>query len=194
MAEHIGTQVAQELGVPAGQVAEWVDEFHIPLPERYQKNAVQVLKLVKDLKDKNCGFRTIQRQIQMDYPELEQQTPDGLDPRNPLGSLRDELMTLGELAEKYAQANYTIGQMSMQMRQLEEDNQRLKSQLKLLPSPEAWQILEDRMSAYRNLAENLQQRLRALEAPAVSATEPLRSLPALPEPDVRQLQLPFDND
>lgn len=207
--------LATEIGVPPQMVTEWADEFKIPLPEKYQRNALQVLQLVKDLKDKNCGFRTIQRQIQLDYPELKEEPTQMASPRryaepvreNPVdelnqhfSSLRSELLELSELAEKYAQANYTIGQMTIQMRQAEEDNLRLSSQLRLLPSPEAWEAMQARETTYRNLLQGMQQRVQLLEdqirelSRCGSSESKIRSLPDLPalEADLRQLQLPFD--
>lgn len=198
----IPNEFAVEIGVPAQTVAAWADEFKIPLPEKYQRNALQVLRLVKDLKDKNCGFRTIQRQIQMDYPAVhEDQSQMPSSPVDELethfGSLRGELLELGELAEKYAQANYTIGQMSMQLRQMEEDNLRLRTQLRHLPSPEAWETMQNRENTYRNLLQGLQLRIQLLEQQVVELSgpkPPVRSLPELPalEMELRQLQLPFD--
>lgn len=206
-------QLAQEIGVPAEKVAEWADEFKIPLPAKYQRNALQVLQLVKDLKDKNCGFRTIQQQIQLDYPELKEEG----DPFNNqteeitqhFTSLRSELLELSELAEKYAQANYNIGQMSMRMHQLEQENNRLKAQLRVLPSPEDWESAQSREKTYKNLLQGLQMRIESLEDQVRDLLLPpekqiypeinkpiLRSLPDLPslEEDLRQLQLPFDQE
>lgn len=196
-------QLVAEIGVPAQTVAAWADEFKIPLPEKYQRNAMQVLRLVKDLKDKNCGYRTIQRQIQLDYPEVrDDQAPAARDTQvedlaSHFGSLRNELLELSELAEKYAQAHYSIGQMSIQNRQLEEENQRLKAQLRLLPSPEAWEAMQQREHTYKNLLQGLQLRIQMLEDQVreLSGQKPqLRSLPELPalELELRQLQLPFD--
>lgn len=197
----IPNELAQEIGVPVQTVTAWADEFKIPLPEKYQRNALQVLRLVKDLKDKNCGFSTIQRQIQLDHPDVRSDT-DQLNPpvdelANHFNSLRGELLELSELAEKYAQANYNIGQMSMQMRTLEDENQRLKAQLRLLPSPEAWEAMQLRENTYRNLLQGLQLRIQLLETQITELSDPkpqLRSLPELPalEFELRQLQLPFD--
>lgn len=212
----LNTELVNEIGVGTDTINAWVDEFKIPLPEKYQKNAVQVLRMIKDLKDKNCGYQTIQRQIQLDHPELK--TPNSPQPqtnysefqalRNErdnsidelslhFGSLRNELMELGELAEKYAQANYNIGQMSMQMKQLEEQNHKLRSQMKLLPSPEQWEEMQERETTYKNLLQGMQQRITALEQQVRElngSAEPKRSLPDLPpaEPQRRQLSLPFE--
>lgn len=207
--------LATEIGVPVQTVAEWVDEFKIPLPQKYQRNALQVLQMVKDLKDKNCGFQTIQRQIQLDYPELKQDKHNFIE-MSPLAvereanvddlnqyfsSLREELLELSELAEKYAQANYSIGQMTMQMSQLEDENQRLRAQLRLLPSPEAWEAMQARESTYKNLLQGMQQRVQALEEQVreisgsnQSVSPVMRSLPELPTADLRQLQLPFEQE
>lgn len=215
-------QLATEIGVPVQTVNAWADEFKIPLPQKYQRNALQVLQLVKDLKDKNCGFRTIQRQIQLDYPELKDGSSNtnayaelvpqsneretSVDDLNQyFSSLREELLELSELAEKYAQANYSIGQMTMQMSQMEEENQRLRAQLRLLPSPEAWEAMQARESTYKNLLQGMQQRVQALEehvrelsghstGNVQSADQKLRSLPELPAMDLRQLQLPFEQE
>lgn len=195
-------QMVAEIGVPAQTVAAWADEFKIPLPEKYQRNALQVLQLVKELKDKNCGYRTIQRQIQLDYPEVrvdhgarEQQMADLA---GHFGNLRNELLELSAMAEKYAQANYTIGQMSIQARQLEEENARLKAQLQMLPSPEAWEAMQQRENTYKNLLQGLQLRIQLLEDQVreLSGQKPaVRSLPELPalEMELRQLQLPFED-
>lgn len=198
-------QMVAEIGVPAQTVAAWADEFKIPLPEKYQRNALQVLRLVKDLKDKNCGYRTIQRQIQLDYPDVRVdqntsgQSLSNVSPMEDLaghfGSLRNELLELSELAEKYAQATYSIGQMSIQQRQLEDENSRLKAQLRTLPTPEAWEAIQQRENTYKNLLQGLQLRIQLLEDQVreLSGQKP-RSLPELPalELELRQLQLPFD--
>jgi len=196
-----GAELAQAIGVDPGTLENWVDELKIPLPEKYQRNALQVLKMVKELKDKNCGFHTIRRQIQLDYPELEAQQSEDYDPFN---SLRTELMQLGELAEKYAQANYNIGQMSMQMKQLESENHRLQAQLKLLPSADAWEAMQEREQTYKNLMQGLQQRIQGLEAQvrdlsgkssSPSGSKP-RYLPDLPPAKAKapELKLPFQED
>lgn len=209
-------KLAQEVGIQKEILDQWMQEFKLPLPEKYQRNALQVLKLVKELKDKNCGYNTIQRQIQLDYPELQpgqtdlqyaftpQEEAQVDDLNSYFSSLRSELLELGEMAEKYAQANYSIGQMSIQLRQLEEDNNRLRTQLKLLPSPEEWKGLQEREITYRNLIQGLHQRIKILEEQvreqgqdtSVRSDQPLQSLPELPpaEQDKRQLKLPFQID
>lgn len=197
-----GAQLAKEVGVAPETLNQWADEFQIPLPERYQRNALRVLKMVKELKDKNCGFNTIQRHIQLDYPELKSPVEDlvsGMklednkdDLHSHFNTHRTELLELGELAEKYAQANYNIGQMSMQMRQLEEENHRLRAQLKLLPSPAAWEAMKEQELSYKRMLESLQQRVNSLEEQRQSPGEKLRSLPELPAaPNKAQLKLPF---
>lgn len=197
-------KLVEEIGVPAQTVAAWADEFKIPLPEKYQRNALQVLQLVKELKDKNCGYRTIQRQIQLDYPDVRQEQQPNFAAVSPMedlaghfGSLRNELLELSELAEKYAQATYSIGQMSMQHRQLEDENNRLKIQLRSLPTPEAWEAIQQRENTYKNLLQGLQQRIQLLEDQVRELSgqkPPQRSLPELPalEFELRQLQLPFE--
>ncbi|HEY9839329.1 MAG: hypothetical protein ACAI44_08025 [Candidatus Sericytochromatia bacterium] len=194
-------QLLAEIGVPAQTVVAWADEFKIPLPEKYQRNALQVLRLVKDLKDKNCGYRTIQRQIQMDYPEVRDEGARETqieDLAGHFGTLRNELLELSELAEKYAQANYTIGQMSIRMQQMELENERLKAQLRILPSPEAWEAIQLRENTYKNLLQSLQLRIQLLEDQVreLSGKPQPRSLPELPalELELRQLQLPFEQE
>ncbi|MEZ0367515.1 MAG: hypothetical protein ACAI44_00355 [Candidatus Sericytochromatia bacterium] len=195
-------QLLAEIGVPAQTVVAWADEFKIPLPEKYQRNALQVLRLVKDLKDKNCGYRTIQRQIQMDYPEVRDdqgaRETQIEDLAGHFGTLRNELLELSELAEKYAQANYTIGQMSIRMQQMELENERLKAQLRILPSPEAWEAIQLRENTYKNLLQSLQLRIQLLEDQVreLSGKPQPRSLPELPalELELRQLQLPFEQE
>ena len=201
-------QLAKEVGVDSDTLNNWVNELKIPLPEKYQQNAIQILKLVKSLKDKDCGFQTIQRQIQVDYPELKANA-NGADyteftPAGPVdelsqhfASLSEQVMKLGELgeiAEKYAQANYNIGQMSIQMRQMEDENHRLKAQIKLLPSPEEWEHTQEQLTTYRNLLLGMQQRITALEERSSEGALGRRSLPELPDAEVqrRQLSLPFE--
>ena len=204
-------KLAHEIGIQQDTLNEWMEEFKLPLPEKYQRNALQVLKMVKDLKDKNCGFNTIQRQIQLDYPELKPGESESQYPQSPsqiqngqqelnnyFSTLRNELLELGELAEKYAQANYTIGQMTIQMRQMQEENYRLQTQMKLLPTPAAYESMQERELTYKNLLQGLQQRIRSLEEQVRELSGPqdrnLQSLPELPpaEPDQRQLKLPFE--
>ena len=207
--------LVQEVGVSADELNTWVDEFKIPGPDKYRKNAVQVLKMIKDLKDKDCGFQTIQRKIQLDYPELEEDNSyDSFESPVPaapeyatyVDELREEFLKVGELTEKYAQANYTIGQMTMRMQQLEDENQRLKKQLKLLPSPEQYANMEESEHMHKNLLRGMQQRLVDLENQLREArggkTQPpprmmkLPSLPDLPAPLVhkKQLSLPFEDN
>lgn len=195
--------LAQEIGVSSQTVNQWADEFKIPLPEKYQRNALQVLRLVKDLKDKNCGFRTIQRQIQLDYPDVKNEQEGVSSPTEDLtlhfSSLRNELLELSELADKYAQASYHIGQMSMQMRQLEEENQRLKAHIQVLPTAEVWEAAQTRETTYKNLLQGLQQRIQILEEQVKELSRSkasLGSLPELPalEVELRQLQLPFEEE
>lgn len=205
--------LVQEVGVSADELNTWVNEFKIPGPDKYRKNAVQVLKMIKDLKDKDCGYQTIQRKIQLDYPELEE-PGTGYDSfaqplpeyKNYVDDLREEFLKVGELTEKYAQANYTIGQMTMRMQQLEEENNRLKKQLKLLPTPEQFSDMEEGALMHKNLLRGMQQRLVDLEnqlreARGGKVQEPPRmmalpSLPELPAPLVhkKQLSLPFEDD
>lgn len=54
-----------------------------------------------------------------------------------------------ELAEKYARATYTLGQLEERNRQLDEINQKLEQKMLLLPQPEQW-----------NNAKNLLNELR----------------------------------
>ncbi len=205
-------QLAKAVGVDSDTLNNWVSELKIPLPEKYQQNAIQILKLVKSLKDKDCGFQTIQRQIQVDYPELKADsaqadyttfTPEtaatgAVDELSQhFASLSEQVMKLGELgelAEKYAQANYNIGQMSIQMRQMEDENHRLKAQIKLLPSPEEWEHTQEQLTTYRNLLQGMQQRITALEERGSESLNGRRSLPELPAAEVqrRQLSLPFE--
>lgn len=206
-------QLAKEVGVDSDTLNNWVNELKIPLPEKYQQNAIQILKLVKSLKDKDCGFQTIQRQIQVDYPELKADSSQadytafmpetmstGVDELSQhFASLSEQVMKLGELgelAEKYAQANYNIGQMSMQMRQLEDENHRLKAQVKLLPTPEEWEHTQEQLTTYRNLLQGMQQRITALEERGSEALNARRSLPELPAAELqrRQLTLPFESE
>lgn len=194
--------LVQEVGISADELNTWVNEFKIPGPEKYRKNAVQVLKMIKDLKDKDCGFQTIQRKIQLDYPELEPQAPEY---NAYVDELREEFLKVGELTEKYAQANYTIGQMTIQMQQLEEENLRLKKQLKLLPTPEQYANMQESEQMHKNLLRGMQQRLVDLENQLREArggkVQPpprmmrLPSLPDLPAPLVhkKQLSLPFED-
>lgn len=192
-----GQQLAQEIGVDPNTLETWVDELKIPLPDKYQRNALQVLKMVKELKDKNCGFQTIRRQIQLDYPELQPGQPEenfGFDQMQP------ELLQLGELAEKYAQANFRIGQMDVRMQQLEAENRQLQAQLKLLPSATEWEDYQEREKTYKNLLSGCQQRLSVMEAQlrelsGLNTESARRSLPDLPPPAPKrpELKLPFED-
>ncbi len=200
--------LVDEVGVTAEELNTWVNEFKIPGPDKYRKNAVQVLRMIKDLKDKDCGYQTIQRKIQLDYPELETPEPSVSAPANEYKSyvedLRDEFLKVGEFTEKYAQANYTIGQMTIRMQQLEEENDRLRKQMKLLPTPEQFADMQENETMHKNLLRGMQQRLVDLEnqlreVRGGQEQQPPRvmklpSLPDLPAPLVnkKQLSLPFE--
>lgn len=185
MKEYSSDMIASQIGVAQQQVETWAEEFHIPYRQKgvsrnFEQEAMDVLKTIKNLKDGNRGFDTIRQKIEVTHPAVWEGPPaTGLPSAQALeklvedtiersfdkkwNQLLEQLGDLNELAEKYAQASYSIGQMTEQARTLEEINQRLKAQLQVLPSPDEWQAMQERELLYKKLLYDLHSRVQKLE-------------------------------
>ncbi|MGE3724019.1 MAG: MerR family transcriptional regulator [Candidatus Sericytochromatia bacterium] len=185
MKEYSSDMIASQIGVPQQQVENWAEEFHIPYRQKgvsrnFEQEAMDVLKTIKNLKDGNRGFDTIRQKIEVTHPAVWDGPPaTGLPSAQALEKLVEDtiersfekkwnqllgqLGDLNELAEKYAQASYSIGQMTEQARTLEEINLRLKAQLQVLPSPDEWQAMQEREVLYKKLLYDLHSRVQKLE-------------------------------
>jgi len=185
MKEYSSDMIASQIGVPQQAVESWAEEFRIPFQQRgvsrnFEQEAFDVLKTIKNLKDCNRGFDTIRQKIEVTHPAVWDGPPaSGLPSAQALEKLIGETVercldqkweqlmgqigNLNDLAEKFAQASYTIGQMTEQARALEEINSRLRAQLKILPSPDEWTELQEREKLYKKLLYDLHSRVQRLE-------------------------------
>jgi DNA-binding transcriptional MerR regulator len=203
MKEYSSDMIASQIGVNQQQIDTWAEEFSIPYRQKgvsrnFEQEAMDVLKTIKNLKDCNRGTDTIRQKIEVTHPSVWDGPPaTGLPSAQAMeklvadtiercfekkwGQLIHELGDLNELAEKYAQASYSIGQMTEQGRLLEELNLRLRSQLKILPSPDEWQAMQERELLYKKLLYDLHSRVQKLEYGDQVAAVPLEAegLPAI---------------
>lgn len=125
-------------------------------------------------------------------PETRSRTMDGpLDVVSLLRHQKDEIEKIireqNELAEKYARATYTLGQLEERNRQLDETNQKLEQKLLLLPQPEQWshttnllnELKEQKKQKEIDLAEE-ERKNKDLAEEKMKLAEKIKSLP---EPD-----------
>lgn len=197
MKEYSSDMIATQIGVPQDAVETWAEEFQIPYRQRgvsrnFEQEALDVIKTIKNLKDCNRGYDTIRQKIEVSYPGLwnSPAPATGLPSIQALekliaetversltqkwNDLISQLGNLNELAEQFAQASYTIGQMTEKARSLEETNYRLRAQLKLLPTPDEWQAVQEREKLYKKLLYDLHGRLERLEYGGSCSGETLR--------------------
>lgn len=174
--------VASEMGVSPETVLNWAEEFHIPCAQsevgmHFQAETVNILRTIKALKDSNSGFNTIRRKISVNYPDAFESAPaSGLPALNLIQRAVEEsvekkfieiveqrLMEMTDVAEKYAQANYTVGILTAQAQAMEDLLLRYKAQLKLLPTPDQWDQLSQRDQQQQQEIQDMRQRISELE-------------------------------
>lgn len=167
MSDRLSTaEVAKATGIPEPTIKHWLGKLPIPAEKdsagrwRFDEEALEVLKAVKDLRDQDRTFETIRRRI--GEPELSAESsglsdrlsPDNLQPTTDerassvdermlaeslagviAPQLIDALAAQNELAEKYARATYTIGQLEERVSNLTVQLAETKQRLLLLDAP-----------------------------------------------------------
>ena len=178
MSDYNSVQVAEQMGIPSQTVDAWAEEFCIPYDtlgksRQFNDEALGILQSIKNLRDQDNGFNTIKHKLS--FPQM--QRPSKGEPHSSsqlqglieetleskLSDMLDEKLShFVDMSEKYAQANFELGQMSEQNKQAEDEIHRLKTQLKILPSPDEWMALCEREKMGQSLLFGLQEQIDGL--------------------------------
>lgn len=158
MTERLTTAAAAEaIGVPITTLKGWLSQVPVPTERdtagrrRFPPEALEVLEVVKELRDAGRTFETIRRRVpSVDHPapderetkesetgpmNAERQANDrrAADVRELAGlvaaAVADVVKAENELAEKYARATYEIGELRATTRGLEAERDRLAGEL-----------------------------------------------------------------
>lgn len=171
MTEFTGQDLAQSIGVPTQTVDAWVEEFCIPYENsqekqrQYNQDALEILQSIKNLRDQNKGFNTIKQKLSLPqgYQSPLENQVDQLLEKKLSRMLDDKFETYLNIQDKYAEAQFRLGQLTEQGKRTLEDNERLKAQLKLLPSPDEWFALKEREKMAQDLLFGLQEQIDELQ-------------------------------
>lgn len=147
------SEAAKRLGIPQSTIKTWLSNLPIPSAtdsrgrRRFDEGSLEVLATVKKLRGKDKGYETIRRHIrpEPDRSSTETSTSSPADePETSWGSpddiraiVIDALKSENELAEKYARATYSIGQLEERVTTLSAQLEEAREKIKLLEAPKA---------------------------------------------------------
>ena len=134
--------VSERIVIPVSTIKLWADRLGIGTrnslgQRRFSDKDLVALELVKTLRDSDCGFETITRQLALPLDlsgEGARQRelfapPDGLDEEALVERLTAAMLTAtkadNDLAERYALATHRIGELETDLRHLQQQAQRL---------------------------------------------------------------------
>lgn len=136
-------QLAEEFNIPETTLRGWVSRLNIPVTRSkhkmyFNEDAIGMLRVIKQLRDVDSGFETIQRRLINEQRTVEQREPivnqsNFLDLQRVLNerislSVTQAVTEANSIAEKYAVAAHRVGQLEAEKRALEE-------RLHALPAP-----------------------------------------------------------
>lgn len=163
-----GTEIADKVGIAESTVRLWTKQFEVPYQKKsgrklYTTEAYEVIQTIKKLKENYNGIETIRRTI---APEVQPQSELKVEEKSESSvqtnsneqalvlknHLSDVVTTAikenNDLAEKYAKATYTIGQ-------LEKEVEHLSEKIQLLPDAKEHSQIEVKYQLLQNELERL---------------------------------------
>lgn len=147
------SEAAKRLGIPQSTIKTWLNNLPIPSAldsrgrRRFDDGSLEILAAIKELRGKDKGYETIRRHIR---PEPDRGSA-GTNPSSPMGELEtswgspDDIRAIvveamkseNGLAEKYARATYSIGQLEERVATLNSQLEEAREKIKLLEAPKA---------------------------------------------------------
>lgn len=160
-------QLAEEFSVPETTLRGWVSRLNIPVSRTrnkmyFEDDAVTMLRVIKQLRDVDSGFDTIQRRLSNEHDTVDQRAEllgqpnvsEFIDLQRAINesvtvSVTQAITEANGIAEKYAMAAHRVGQLEAEKRALEE-------RLQLLPAPNEYYAMKSTIEKLE--AENSQQK------------------------------------
>lgn len=144
--------LARKMGVSPATLNSWEKRLKLSLPRTSRgklenaDSALEVFQLVKSLREEGSGFETIIRRLE---PEQS--------PKKTGIELEQSSETL---AEKYAQAMYTLGQKELELKHLLAENQSLKLEIEQVSALSQEGHFKDIIRSLEDENRQLQVRLK----------------------------------
>ena len=148
------TEAAKQLGVPPTTLKTWLTNLPIPAStdsrgrRRLDQEALEVLEMVKSLRDEDCGYQTIRRRIEPTTdanPSVTDSEPaaDGpesasspsLDTSALVAQVIEAIRSENDLAEKYARVAHRVGELEATLRERERELVEAREKIALLEAP-----------------------------------------------------------
>ena len=148
------TEAAKQLGVPPTTLKTWLTSLPIPAStdsrgrRRIDQEALEVLEMVKSLRDEDCGYQTIRRRIEPQTdtsssvtdgsPTTDNSEPapsSSMDTTALVAQVIEAIRSENDLAEKYARAAHRMGELEATLRERERELAEAREKIALLEAP-----------------------------------------------------------